>query len=47
MTLFSLNQVLITGERAKVRAEYQPIFDEQQPLLPDVQFFEERKNEFD
>jgi len=38
-----LAQVLITGERAKLPAEYQPLFDEQQPLPPDVQFFEERK----
>lgn len=43
MPLPPLAQVLITGERAKLPAEYQPLFDEQQPLPPDVQFFEERK----
>jgi len=38
-----LSQVLITGERTKLPTDYQPLFDEQQPLPPEIQFFEERK----
>lgn len=43
MAFSPLTQVLITGERSKLPADYQVLFDEQQPLPPDVQFFEERK----
>lgn len=43
MPLSPLSQVLITGERSKLPADYQLLFDEQQTLPVDVQFFEERK----
>ncbi len=43
MPFSPLTQVLITGEHSKLPADYQPLFDEQQPLPANVQFFEERK----
>lgn len=43
MSFSILTQVLITGERSKLPVDYQALFDEQQPLPPGVQFFEERK----
>lgn len=43
MSFSPIAQVLITSERSKLPADYQSLFDEQQPLPPGVQFFEERK----